>query len=53
MIVKIYRKRDKTKRVGEGRRRELTLARIIVGYNENFREKNQKKRKKCKNRTRT
>jgi hypothetical protein len=31
--------------VGEGRRRELTLARIIVGCNKNFRGKNIKKEK--------
>jgi hypothetical protein len=49
----VYRKRAKTKRVGGGRRRGLTLARIILHHNKNFRGAHPKRERNGKNRARS
>jgi hypothetical protein len=51
MIVKIYRKRGKNKR-SRGRR-GLTLARIVLCHNKNFRGSRPKRERNGKNRART
>jgi hypothetical protein len=48
MIIKIYRKRDKNKK--RRRRRGLTLIRIVLCHNENFRGARPKMKRNGKNR---
>jgi hypothetical protein len=53
VIVKIYRKRAKTKRVGGERRRGITVTRIVFHHNKNFRGMRPKRERNGKNRARS
>jgi hypothetical protein len=53
MIAKIYRKRGKNKMSRGERRRGLTLERIVLHHNKNFRGEHPKRERNGKNKART
>jgi hypothetical protein len=53
MIAKIHRKRGKNKKSRGERKRGLTLARIVLHHNKNFRGERPKRERNSKNKART